>query len=41
MLSLRGSVTTEAISYLISTIEIATPSEGRLAMTNDDGGTVP
>jgi hypothetical protein len=32
IMSLRGRVTTEAISYLTDIIEIATPPEGRLPM---------
>ena len=35
IMSLRGRATTEAISYLIDIIEIATPPEGRLVMTHD------
>jgi hypothetical protein len=34
VMSLRERVTTEAISYLIDIIEIATTPERRLAMTN-------
>ena len=40
VMSLRGRVTTEAISYLIDIIEIATAPERRFAMTNDDCDTV-
>jgi len=40
VMSLRGRVTTEAISYLIYIIEIATTPERRLAMTNEDCYTV-
>jgi len=40
VMSLRGRVTTEAISYLNDIIEIATPPEGRLAMTHDICDTV-
>jgi len=35
-MSLRGRVTTEAISYLIDIIEIATAPERRFAMTTED-----
>jgi hypothetical protein len=36
VMSLQGRVTTEAISYLIEIIEIATKREALLAMTNQD-----
>ena len=36
VMSLQGKVTTEAISYLIKIIEIATKREALLAMTNQD-----
>jgi len=35
IMPLRGRVTTEAISYLIDSIEIATAAKGCLAMTNE------
>jgi len=36
---LRGNKTTEAISYPIDILEIATEREALLAMTNEDYGT--
>ena len=40
VMSLRGKVMTEAISYLIKILEIATKREALLAMANEDYDTV-